>query len=119
MIVASLRQWSASIRMTFLFAATILCASVAYGQSQSNAADLNGFVRDPQGAIVVGASVTARNPATNFSRTATTNDEGYYLILSLPPGDYEITVEAPTYKKTVLPSYTLTVGARADLDVKL
>ena len=119
MIVASLRQWSASIWITLLFAATILCASVAYGQSQSNAADLNGFVRDPQGAIVVGASVTARNPATNFSRTATTNDEGYYLILSLPPGDYEITVEAPTYKKTVVPSYTLTVGARADLDVKL
>src|SRR4030095_9014070 len=82
-------------------------------------ADLNGFVRDPTGAIVVGASVTARNPANNFSRTATTNDEGYYVILSLPPGDYEISVEAPTYKKAVVPSYTLTVGARADLDIKL
>ena len=93
MIVASRIRWSsASIRIVFLFAASILCANVALGQSQSNAADLNGFVRDPTGAIVVGASVTARNPANNFSRTATTNDEGYYLILSLPPGDYEISV---------------------------
>ena len=120
MIVPFLRRWSsASVRIVFLFAAAILCANVAVGQSQSNAADLNGFVRDPTGAIVVGASVTARNPANNFSRTATTNDEGYYVILSLPPGDYEISVEAPTYKKAVVPSYTLTVGARADLDIKL
>jgi hypothetical protein len=102
---------------------TIVCgllgSGVAFGQAQSNAADLQGVVRDPQGAVVVGASVTARNPATNFSRTVQTNDEGYYLIVSLPPGDYEVSVEAPTYKKAVVPSYSLTVGARADLDVAL
>ncbi|MEP6636181.1 MAG: carboxypeptidase regulatory-like domain-containing protein [Acidobacteriota bacterium] len=120
MMVASSRQLvHASIRLTLCFIVAGFCASVAFSQSQSNAADLQGVVRDPQGAVVVGASVTARNPATNFSRTVQTNEEGYYLIVSLPPGDYEVTVEAPTYKKSVVPSYTLTVGARADLDVAL
>ena len=124
MMFASPTQWlKPSIRITALLILTVVCgllgSGVAFGQAQSNAADLQGVVRDPQGAVVVGASVTARNPATNFSRTVQTNDEGYYLIVSLPPGDYEVSVEAPTYKKAVVPSYKLTVGARADLDVAL
>jgi hypothetical protein len=123
-MVASHSRWfTLSTRLTGFLLITIVCgllgSTVAFGQAQSNAADLNGFVRDPQGAVVVGATVTARNPATNFSRTATTNDEGYYQMVNLPPGEYEITVEAATYKKAVVPSYKLTVGARADLDVAL
>jgi hypothetical protein len=106
-------------RLIVLCVATFLCASAAFAQAQSNAADLQGFVRDPNGAVVIGATVTARNPATNFSRNTTTNDDGYYQLVSLPPGEYEVTVEAPTYKKAVVQSYKLTVGARADLDVTL
>jgi hypothetical protein len=102
-----------------LCVATFISTSVAFAQSQSNAADLQGYVRDAQGAVIVGASVTARNPATNFSRDAVTNGDGYYQLLNLPPGEYEVTVEAKTYKKAVVPSYKLTVGARADLDVTL
>ena len=106
-------------RLIVLCMATFICTSVAFAQAQANAADLQGFVRDPQGAVVIGATVTARNPATNFSRNTTTNEDGYYQLISLPPGEYEVTVEAPTYKKSVVPSYKLTVGARADLDVTL
>ncbi|HEY0005307.1 MAG TPA: TonB-dependent receptor [Pyrinomonadaceae bacterium] len=114
-------QWlKATLGLALLLcAATLFCASAALGQSQSNAADLNGYVRDPNKAIVVGASVTARNLATNFSRTVNTNEEGYYQLVQLPPGEYEVTVEAPNYKKAVVPSYKLTVGARADLDLTL
>src|SRR6185436_17971625 len=124
MMFASPTRWlKPSIRLSALLILTVVCgllgSGLAFGQAQSNAADLQGVVRDPQGAVVVGASVTARNPATNFSRTVQTNDEGYYLIVSLPPGDYEVSVEAATYKKAVVPSYKLTVGARADLDVNL
>ncbi len=71
----------------------------AFGQAQSNAADLQGTVRDSTGAVVTNATVTARNPATNFTRTATTNDDGFYRIINFPPGDYEVTVEAPNFKK--------------------
>jgi len=101
---------------TFL---VVLSVGSAAAQAQSNAADLNGYIRDPQGAVIVGAKITARNPATNFSRDVVTNEGGYYQITNLPPGEYEITVEAPNYKKAVVPAYRLTVGARADLDVTL
>src|SRR3954467_9858266 len=113
------RCLSAFIRLTLLCLATLICASVAFAQAQSNAADLRGFVRDPQGASVQNAAVTARNPATNTSRTATTNEDGLYQIVNLPPGDYEVTVEATNFKRAVIPAVKLTVGQRADLDIPL
>src|SRR6185503_19026877 len=97
----------------------LLCANVAFGQAQSNAADLQGTVKDSSGAVVANASVTARNPATNISRTTTSNDEGFYRLINLPPGDYEVTVEAPTFKKTVLPKVTVTVGQAAEVNITL
>lgn len=106
------------------FALVCLCAatlglSFAHAQSQSNAADLRGFVRDPAGAVVAGATVTARNPSISVERTATTNDEGLYQLIGLPPGTYEITVEAANFRRAVASDVQLTVGQRADLDIAL
>ncbi|MGZ8843597.1 MAG: TonB-dependent receptor domain-containing protein, partial [Pyrinomonadaceae bacterium] len=124
MMFASPKQWlNPSIRLAALLLATTVCgllgSGVAYGQAQSNASDLQGVVRDQKGAVISGATVTARNPATNTSKATTTNEDGAYLIVSLTPGDYEVTVEAANFKKTVLPDVTLTVGQRADLDIAL
>ena len=95
MMIPSSRQWvHASIRLTFFLVICSLCAQLALGQAQSNAADLQGFVRDPSGAVVVGATVSVRNAATNFSRDVTTNDDGYYQLTNLPPGSYEVIVES-------------------------
>ena len=71
MMFASPAQWlKPSIRITAVLILTVVCGLLtsgpAFGQAQSNAADLQGVVRDAQGAVVVGANVTARNPATNF-----------------------------------------------------
>ncbi|HKN84146.1 MAG TPA: TonB-dependent receptor, partial [Pyrinomonadaceae bacterium] len=97
----------------------LLCANVTFGQAQSNAADIQGTVTDAAGAVVPSAIVTARNPSNNISRSATTNGEGLYRIINVPPGDYEITVEAPNFKKTVLPKITVTVGQAAEVDARL
>ncbi|HJT67477.1 MAG TPA: TonB-dependent receptor [Pyrinomonadaceae bacterium] len=110
---------SGSIQLISLLAIFLLSANVALGQAQANAADLQGTVKDSTGAVVPNATVTARNPAKNISRDATTNDEGLYRIVAVPPGDYEITVEAPNFKKAVLTKVTVTVGQRADIDVTL
>jgi len=100
--------------------AVVSCYSAAMSQAQSNAADLQGTVRDPQNAVVSGATVTARNTATNSSRDATTNDDGFYKIVSLSPGEYEVTVKAPTgYKTAVVASVKVTVGQTANQDISL
>jgi hypothetical protein len=103
----------------FALALTLGVAPAALAQSQSNAADLQGYVRDPQNAVVAGATVTARNKATGLERSATANDEGFYKIVNLPPGDYEVTVAATNFSKASVPLVTITVGQRADLDIPL
>jgi hypothetical protein len=116
----SLGQWRrTSIQVLFVCIAVFSFATLAMSQAQSNAADLQGVVRDPNGAAVKGATVTARNNATNVSRGATTNDDGAYQLINLPPGEYEVTAEAPGFSKARIPSVTLTVGQRADLDIPL
>src|SRR2546421_3030130 len=99
--------------------AVSLFVGTAMSQAQSNAADLQGVVRDQNGAVVVNASVPARNVATNISREATTNGDGFFKIVNLSPGEYELTVKASNYKTAVIPSVKITVGQTANQDVPL
>jgi len=73
----------------------------AFGQATLSFAQLNGTVLDTSGRIVVGASVSARNLGTNQSYAATTNSSGYYVVPNLPPGQYELTVQATGFGKSV------------------
>jgi hypothetical protein len=114
-----LRPPTVFTRLAAAAALALSLAATAMAQAQSNAADLQGYVRDPNGAVVAGASVTARSRATGLERTAQTNEEGLYKIVNLPPGEYEVTVAAANFARASVPSVTLTVGQRADLDVPL
>ncbi|HJR07616.1 MAG TPA: TonB-dependent receptor [Pyrinomonadaceae bacterium] len=108
-----------AIRFVFVCLFALVGAGAAFAQAQSNASDLQGYVRDAQGGLVVNANVTARNKATGLSRSSQTNDEGFYQITNLPPGEYEVSVEAANFSRANIPSIVLTVGQRADLDVPL
>src|SRR6266571_4889657 len=117
---SSLSPWYKMVmRVLFAVFAIFVCVSAAMSQAQSNAADLQGTVRDQNGAVVPNASITARNSATNVSREATTNDDGFYKIVNLSPGDYELHVKAANYKTAVVPSVKLTIGQTINQDVPL
>jgi len=116
----SLSQWSRASKQVLLVCLAIFaCFGVAMSQAQSNAADLQGVVRDQNAAVVANASVTVRNSGTNISREATTDEDGFYKIVNLPPGEYELTVKAPNYKTAVVQSVKITVGQTANQDVPL
>ncbi|HZB44186.1 MAG TPA: carboxypeptidase regulatory-like domain-containing protein, partial [Pyrinomonadaceae bacterium] len=118
---ANPRRWlPTAYRFVLVCALALLCgAPAALAQADATSADLSGFVRDPAGAVVAGATITVRNPSVGVTRTATSDDDGAYRLVQLPPGQYEVTVEAANFKKAVVPSVTLTVGQRADLDFAL
>ena len=115
------RRWLPTAYRLLLLCSFVLClgAVAALAQADATSANLSGFVKDPSGAVVPGATVTARNAEKNVTRTATSNDQGFYQLTNLPPGAYEVTVEATNFKKVVVPAVTVTVGQRADLDVAL
>src|SRR5882762_708481 len=82
-----------------------------------------GRVTDPAGAAVAGAQVTATQEGTGFSRSATTDTEGLYVIPSLQPAIYNLTVEAKGFSTskesgvTLLADQTLTVNVSVKLGV--
>ena len=72
---------------------TLGLAGIAFGQGERTS--LTGTVTDDSQAMVVDATVTVRDTATNVTTRTTTNSAGLYFITSLPPGDYNLTVKKP------------------------
>jgi hypothetical protein len=88
-------------------AITLASAPGAAAQTTSR---VSGRVLDSSGAIVTAAEVTGRNLDTGATRTTRTNDDGYYEILSLAVGRYEIRVAKQGFQATVQSGITLTIG---------
>ncbi len=104
----------------FLVAAMLIMGAIgAFGQAQVSTADLSGTVTDSNGAVIAGATVTVTDPHTGITRTATSNESGEYKLIGLPPGDYNLTAEAPSFKKASVSNLRLTVGQRATVPIAL
>ncbi|MGB9179430.1 MAG: carboxypeptidase regulatory-like domain-containing protein [Pyrinomonadaceae bacterium] len=104
-----------------IFALFVLSVSAtsAYAQ-QSATATLSGRIFDQNGAVISGAQVTATQKATGFKRETTTNEDGLYTLSNLPPGEYEVRVQAAGFAAKVSQSpVVLQVGQNVNFDTKL
>ncbi|MBI4877265.1 MAG: carboxypeptidase regulatory-like domain-containing protein [Acidobacteria bacterium] len=99
-----------------IFLALMWCGAL---MAQSDNAQVSGFVKDPSGAVIVNVSVTVRNEATALQRRVATSESGYYVVSSLPPGFYTITVEAAGFKKYVKTHNKLDPNLAATIDAML
>jgi hypothetical protein len=95
----------------------VVCALTAFAQTGSS--NITGTVRDTTGAVVPGATVTAKNDATGVAATQTTNDSGLYAFTALPVGNYTITVEKQGFKTLQQTKNALQVGEPLTVDVAL
>jgi outer membrane receptor protein involved in Fe transport len=82
-------------------------------------AQLNGTVHDQTGAVVPNAAVTASDASKGFSRSTTSDAQGNYRLVLLPPGTYTVTASAPGFAKLNSTNVVLTVGEQADLQLTL
>ena len=93
-----------------VFLAPFLCAQEA---------GLVGTVTDPSGAVVAGATITARNVETNVDRRVTTDERGRYSISPLAIGRYMLTAEAPGFRTITVSDIYLTIGQKGVADVTM
>ena len=93
-----------------------LCLSgIAYAQETTGV--IEGTVVDAQGARVAGATVLVEGNA--FSRTVSTDAEGFYRILQVPAGKYSLTTSAPNFATERSEDIRVTLGRATTADVKL
>jgi hypothetical protein len=87
--------------------------------AQAGGTTIRGTVKDPQGNLVAGATVTITDPAKNFTRTQQTNDEGGYVFTAIPPGTYKLDVSAPGFKTASASGLEALVDTPSVRDVQL
>jgi hypothetical protein len=97
------------------------CAAGSHLLGQIVSGSIVGNVRDTSQAVVAGATVTVTNNATNQTRSTLTSDSGDYVVASLPPGRYQISVMHPGFKQASVADLELRIdqAARANLILEL
>jgi len=78
-----------------------------------------GTVRDKTAAVVAGARIVATNVETNLSKETTSNPEGQYYILAMPPGTYKVTATAAGFQQFTTTGIDLKVNDELRVDVML
>lgn len=94
---------------------SFLLATVAFGQN----AAIQGVVTDASKASISGATVTITNTATQTSRTASSNAEGFYTVPLLPPGGYRVEASSAGFAPQKVNEIRLETGQTARLDFEL
>jgi hypothetical protein len=107
-------------RLLVLTASLLFVSINLFAQSQATSGDIEGRVLDPQGAVIPGVTVTATNQATAFEKSATTDEDGNYRIVLLPPGSYAVKTSAPSgFQAADYTNVPVTVGGKTPLEISL
>jgi outer membrane receptor protein involved in Fe transport len=97
-------------------ALAVLSAGSAFGQGIVTGS-ISGIVQDPQGALVSGAKVTATQLSTNRQYTAESSRAGIFTLSVLPPGQYNVRIQAPSFRMSESTGVTVAVGSDTSMGV--
>jgi Carboxypeptidase regulatory-like domain len=103
-------EYKLQMRTVFLIAALLSATAPLRAQASASSGDILGTVSDPNGAAVPGAQVTASVSDRGISRTTASQRDGTYHFTFLPPGRYDLKVEAPGFAAEVVEGIELRVG---------
>src|SRR4051794_20492878 len=103
----------------FLFALAWVLVSAAPAAAQFDRGQISGTVKDAQGAVVPGATVTVTNTQTQITQTTVTDSSGFYTVPNLAPGRYDVTAELEGFKKSVRSGVQLDAASAQTIEFAL
>lgn len=108
-------------RVTMMLATLVIVFgfSAADLLGQAITGNLVGNVTDSSGAVIAGATVSAKNVDTGVVNTTTTGAAGFYTIPNLLPGNYSVTVESKGFKTQVATTNVVRVEENTRVDFSL
>ena len=118
-VVSVVRRCFVSWKTAVVVCAALACARPAAAAQQSvDFASISGRVSDPQGAIVPGALISARQTETNLTTEAVTDGAGRFRFPHLKVGRYELTVHIDGFSDLTR-TLNVTAGSAFDLPLTL
>ena len=97
----------------------VLAPAAAWAQSSVSTGQVFGTAKDPEGAVMPGVGIEAKNVDTGFSRNAVTDATGFYRIDLLPSGTYDVRADLPGFKSEVKRGVVVTLGSSVAVDFAL
>ena len=108
------------LRTTWLWLIVVLSFTPSLvAQTQITTGVIQGVTVDQSGAVMPGTTVEAKNLDTNFTKTQTTDANGRFAFLLLPPGRYTVTASHPGFSTVVQENADLTVGQAITLNITM
>jgi hypothetical protein len=95
-----------------------LCAG-SIALAQAGRGSISGLVTDPGGALVSGAQVVLRNPATGSTQRTVTTSAGLYTFISLNPGVYQVTASQTGFKSIAQDKITVNLDQVTEVNITL
>ncbi|MCY7375905.1 MAG: Plug and carboxypeptidase regulatory-like domain-containing protein [Pyrinomonadaceae bacterium] len=111
------RRFGKAFFSVFAVLSVLVGVSSVSAQTTGN---LQGIVRDPNGAVVAGAAVKVTNTGTGQVRETTTNEDGLYRVVNLLPGDsYQIEVTAVGFSTKIVENVAIRLATENSGDIEL
>jgi hypothetical protein len=88
-------------------------------RAQEATARITGTITDSTGAVIPGVQVNVTNTATQITREATTDHDGFYQVLALPIGSYKVTATRDGFRTVVSTEYKLLINQALRVDFKM
>jgi len=107
-----------SISILFIAGVSLGLAVRAPSQTQTTGR-ITGTVKDAQGAVIIGAEVTVKNPATADKHSGTTDNSGNYSVLQLPPATYDLRISAVGFTPAVFQAVTIGLAETSTINATL
>jgi len=101
-----------------VFAFILLLVPVAFSQSRETGA-VHGVVTDDQNAPLPGVNVTISGPNLMGVRAFVTDDNGEFRFPALPPGEYMIKAELPSFGTVVREKIRVNTTATLNVDIQM
>jgi hypothetical protein len=80
---------------------------------------ISGYVRDASNAAVPGAAIVARSTEQQLTRTTVADGSGFYNLLAMPPGSFEVSATADGFQKQIQDGVRLSLAENLRLDMSL
>lgn len=103
--------------LTLLVSALALASAPAFGQDPT--ASLGGYAADPAGEPLSAATVTLSHLASGAVHTQAVRQDGSFLFILLPIGEYELRVEATQFAPFIRRPVALRINDRARVTATL
>lgn len=115
------RRGRSHLLATLVFAVAVAgqmyCPSTALAQTGQGI--ISGVVTDQSGASIPKAAVAVNNTDTGVVIKVTTNDTGYYEVRALNPGNYQVSVTASGFEKSIQPRIALLADGHPSINLAL